>query len=344
MLTQTVGNRTYDYFSNVGVRDTGLAVGVAVGDTNSVYILARQHEQIADVSWDKTAVHAKVNKYFIGTTAGDEERDIEFGGYGSEPGSLIWPAGIALDREENVYVTDEWMNRISVFSSTGELLKVWGSEGTGSGQFNRPAGIAIDSDENVYVVDSLNHRVQKLTKDGECLTLFGEYGRQVGQFDSPWGIAVDKNGYIYVADHKNHRVQKLDPDGLCVASFGSYGTGDQELNRPSDVTIDPEGDVYICDWANNRVQIYEQEGEFIASLIGDAQTPSKWNQQAINSNIDVVKARRRVASLEPEWRLAFPVSVEFDETNSRIIIADSQRWRVQIYNKMLDYIEPQANL
>ena len=31
MLTQTVGNRTYDYFSNVGVRDTGLAVGVAVG-------------------------------------------------------------------------------------------------------------------------------------------------------------------------------------------------------------------------------------------------------------------------------------------------------------------------
>ena len=124
----------------------------------------------------------------------------------------------------------------------------------------------------------------------------------------------------------------------------SYGTGDQDLNRPSDVAIDPEGDIYICDWANNRVQIYEQEGEFIASLIGDAQIPSKWNQQAINSSIDVIKARRRVASLEPEWRLAFPVSVEFDEVNSRIIIADSQRWRVQIYNKMLDYIEPQANL
>ena len=49
-------------------------------------------------------------------------------------------------------------------------------------------------------------------------------------------------------------------------------------------------------------------------------------------------------SLEPEWRFAMPVGLAFDTKNSRLIVTDSQRGRLQIYNKLKDYLEPQFNL
>ena len=64
----------------------------------------------------------------------------------------------------------------------------------------------------------------------------------------------------------------------------------------------------------------------------------------MDANADVIKARRRAYSLEPEWRFALPRAVEFDEARGRLIVADTQRSRVQIYLKVKDYLEPQFNL
>jgi DNA-binding beta-propeller fold protein YncE len=322
----------------------GMAISVAFGSGDIIYVLSRQHEQLADVPWNKTAVHAKVGKYEVPDAPGSEELIFEFGKYGDGDGELVWPTGITTDSDENVYVSDEWLNRTSVYNPDGELLSTWGRAGTGNGEFNGAAGIAFGPDETLYVVDSLNHRVQKLSKDGTYIGQFGSPGTAEGQFNSPWGITTDVDGFVYVADHKNHRVQKFAPDGAYIASFGTYGTGRGELNRPSDVAVDPDGDVYVCDWANNRVQIFAPDGAFVTSLIGDAQRMAMWQQMMVDANADVIKARRRVYTLEPEWRFALPVGLEFDPHRSRIIVADTQRARVQIYNKLDDYIEPQYNL
>jgi DNA-binding beta-propeller fold protein YncE len=169
-------------------------------------------------------------------------------------------------------------------------------------------------------------------------------GSGQGELNSPWGIAVDQQGYVYVADHKNHRAQKFTPEGEFVAEFGSYGDGRGQLNRPSDVEVDPDGDVYVCDWANDRVQVFGPDGRFITSFIGDAQQLAKWHQATVDANMDVIKARRRVYSLEPEWRFALPTAVAFDTLHSRLLVADTQRGRLQIYNKVQDYLEPQFNL
>jgi DNA-binding beta-propeller fold protein YncE len=344
MLTQTVAGRTYDYDYNVGARNMGMAIGVAFGTGDAMYILSRQHEQLADVPWNKTAVQAKVGKYTIPDTPGGEELLFEFGQYGDSDGELIWPTGIAADSHENIYVSDEWLNRVSIYDSDGVLQSAWGKAGSGDGEFQGAAGIAFDPDENLYVVDSLNHRVQKFTKDGEYLGQFGGYGSDEGRFNSPWGIEVDKDGSVYVADHKNHRIQKFDSDGKHVMTFGSFGTDKGQLNRPSDVSVDPEGDVYVCDWANSRVQIFDKTGRFVTSLIGDAQDMAKWHKQQVDSNADVLKARRRVESVEPEWRFALPVGVDYDPSRNRIVVSDSQRWRIQMYRKVSDYVEPQRNL
>ena len=78
--------------------------------------------------------------------------------------------------------------------------------------------------------------------------------------------------------------------------------------------------------------------------IGDAQVLSKWGAQTVDANPDMAKARRRVRSLEPQWRFCFPTAVEFDPATDSIIIADSQRNRLQVYKKVRDYSDFQANL
>ena len=317
-----------------------IASACAAGD--KVYVLNRQFEEVLDVPWNKAALYAEVCSFIMPTTPGAEVYLGTFSKYGDGDGELIWPVGIAIDSDENIYIADEWMNRISIFTNSGHFLRNWSTQG--DGEVNRTSGIALDLNDDVYVVDSLNHRVRKFTKDGGYILQFGSFGDGPGELNAPWGVAVGDEGSAYVADHKNHRVQKFDANGEFVASFGSYGKGKGQLNRPSDVAVDPDGDVYVCDWGNDRVQVFASDGRFIASFIGDAQQLAKGHQQQVDANPDVIKARRRAYTLEPEWRFAMPTGVTFDVESSRLIVADSQRSRVQIYNKVKNYMEPQFNL
>ena len=108
--------------------------------------------------------------------------------------------------------------------------------------------------------------------------------------------------------------------------------------------MDPDGDIYVTDWANHRLCIFDKEGKPLTHLVGDAQVMSKWGQQSIDANPDMMKARRRVKSLEPQWRFCFPTAVDFDADSDSVIVADSQRNRLQIFKKVRNYSDFQANL
>ena len=93
--------------------------------------------------------------------------------YSFADGSLVWPTSLAFDKEWNVYVADEWLNRISIFSRDGEYLGKWGMPGDGDGELHGPSGLAFDQDDNLYLVDSLNNRIQKFTRNGQFLGQVG---------------------------------------------------------------------------------------------------------------------------------------------------------------------------
>ena len=139
-------------------------------------------------------------------------------------------------------------------------------------------------------------------------------------------------------------MQKLSPDGEAIASFGTSGAGRGQVSRPSGVAVDPDGDVYVADWANSRVQVYGSDGKFVTTFRGDAQELSKWAKMVVDVSSETIKRRREVRSLEPEWRLALPRSVAFDAGRNRLLIADTQRNRLQLYAKLRDYSEPQRNI
>ena len=354
MLTETVAGRTFDYSHNVGRgAQTGMGfnspVAMTISSDGTVFIANRGSESISNVGWNRTGVGQRISKVSLGSTWGEEDYIGEFSRYGNGDGQVIWPAGIAADGQGNLYVADEWLNRVSVFDTDGNYQRHFSTVQEGDSEVNGSCGIAISKDGTLFVSDGRSHQVRKFSTSGQHLGSFGSQGSGEGEFNSPWGITVDDAGYVYVADSGNHRVQKLTQDGQFVAQFGREGTKRGELHYPSDVAVDPEGDVYVCDWSANRwdrgrVHIFDADGNFLTSLVGDAQQLSHWAQMTVDANADYAKRRREVRSTEPEWTFAQPTAVEYDAANNRIIVADTQRSRIQIYNKLNRYLIPQLNL
>ena len=331
MLTTSAKGRAFDYNRVVGGRAFRGIVYATKGTGNDFFVVLRD------------TYGSDVVKLTIGPDIDDEEIVISFREVLEENFEGSWPS-CAVFNGTHLLVTDELRNIISVFTPEGDLIKTIGGPGNGEIQFDRPSGITIDSDNNVYIADTLNHRIQKFSPDLEFTQSWGEFGDAHGLLNAPWGICTDKDNFIYVSDHKNHRVQKFDSDGVFIMSIGEFGSSASNLNHPSDVSVDQSGDIYVADWVNNRVQIYDATGIHIAGLTGSAVELSKWQKQYVAASPDVHKARRRVSSLEPETLFALPTCVSFDDSKAQLLAVDSQRWRIQIFDKITNYSDPQFNI
>ena len=337
-----------------------MAIETVVGKRAWIYShhVGRSAEAGAGFSWPISIAAAKDGVFFVASRGSDTERTqriskvtvdqefiTEFGRRGNEEGQFDFLTAVALDRQENVYTADEYLHRITVFDKDGTLLNTWGEAGTGEGQLDGPSGLAFDQDENLLVVNSLNSRIQKFSKDGHYLSGFGRKGSAEGELDMPWGITVDNKGDIYVADWNNHRVQKFSADGDHLLTVGHGGPGSGSLRHPSGVAVDGDGDVYVVDWMNERVVIYNSEAKPLTHLSGDAIEVSKWAQQGLDANPDMVRRRRQVPNLEEQQKgFRMPVACAFDQEANRLVVCDTHRGRLQIYQKETNYVDPQGNL
>lgn len=333
MLTTVAAERVFHYSYCIGMYGmSGLGfwspLDFAFGANGVFYVISRG---------DSEALGPRISKCTV-----DHQFLDQYGGFGTGDGQFFWPVSIDVDREERLFVSDERLQRISIFDNAGKFLGKWGTPGSGDGELQGPSGIAFDQEDNLYIVDSLNSRVQKFTKDGKFLGKWGTPGSRDGELHMPWGICLDRQGDVYIADWKNHRVQKFSPEGAFLGTFSGSEAGVGALDHPTGVAVDSEGDVYVTDWNNHRLQVYAPDGTFLTSLIGDAQQPSPWAQTYIEANPDMVKARRRV-NLEPEWRFRRPVAVNVD-AQDRIFVLESARHRLQVYEKDKDMGDVSLNL
>jgi hypothetical protein len=258
----------FPYYTTLGMRRvTTACMDVALGGEGRFYAISRDDGQgglIRRSNWDDED---------LGTISGA----------GTEPGKLMWPVQLILDKNENLYVSDEGTHRISAFNRDGELLGHWGEAGSGPGQFEQPWGIHVDMFGDVYIGDWGNDRVQKLTADGKPLLSMGRSGSGDGELRRPAGVAVDEHGDIYVADRGNHRVLMFDKTGRYVEKFIGDATISKSgrkyilsnpkvlrgremttleiqkrLRGPASVRV--VGDLlYIPDFGSHRIQVYKKE-------------------------------------------------------------------------------------
>ena len=93
---------------------------------------------------------AEFNAHRIAIFSQKGERLQTFGSRGSGPGQFNCPCGVAVDINDNIYVTD-YNNHVQKFTRDGAFVKAVGQQGDKRDQFNCPIGIAVHPfSDNVY--------------------------------------------------------------------------------------------------------------------------------------------------------------------------------------------------
>ncbi|MDZ7968812.1 MAG: scytonemin biosynthesis PEP-CTERM protein ScyF [Nostoc sp. DedSLP03] len=191
------------------------------------------------VTFDKTG------NVYVGDFNG--ERILKFTPDGKQIGVIGGTLGTALGETQgvagirispvsgNIFLADQYNNRVQVLDPSGKPLYAFGSAGSGPGQLLQPIGIEVDDQENVYVADSINSRVQVFDKNGKFLTSYGQpaldasgklvpppaltgppFGNPLdltpGRFNWTGGTTL-KDGKLYVGDFFQGRVQVLNVEG-----------------------------------------------------------------------------------------------------------------------------------
>ena len=174
------------------------------------------------------------------------------------------PVGVAVDKDDNIYVSDYGNSSILKFNKEGKLMKVVGRKGTQPGEFSDASLIKVINDK-LYVCDRGNFRVQILNTELEYVNSFGCHGDGDGQFNRPIGIAQDGAGNLYVTDSFDNRVQIFDCNGQFLFAFSAKGVA-SKCTRPCRICVGSDQLVYVCDSDNNCVSVFQTRGEFVTSF------------------------------------------------------------------------------
>tara|TARA_B100001146_G_scaffold224868_1_gene244647 strand:+ start:888 stop:2453 length:1566 start_codon:yes stop_codon:yes gene_type:complete len=174
---------------------------------------------------------------------------------------ILWPHGMFVDADGNVWITDavgfganprpEMGHVILKFSPRGELLMTLGQPGVagdGEDTFRQPSDVLVAPNGNIFVVDGHgaagNNRVVKFSSDGTFIMEWGQTGSENGEFRDPHALAMDSQGRLYVGDRGNSRVQVFSQNGDHISTWTQFG-------RPSGLFITAADILYVADSESN---------------------------------------------------------------------------------------------
>ena len=195
-------------------------------------------------------------------------------------GMFIWPHGLDVDREGNVWVTDAVApqrtppgdgrgHQVVKFSPEGNVLMtlgVAGMPGSGPAHFTSPSDVVVAPSGDIFVADGHNedgnNRVVKFSKDGTFIKAWGRTGYGPGEFRTLHALAIDARGRLFVGDRANNRIQLFDQEGTFLAQWTQFG-------RPSGIFFDTRDQIYVADSESDDVQ---NPGWEMGIRIGDART------------------------------------------------------------------------
>jgi len=195
-------------------------------------------------------------------------------------GMFIWPHGIDVDSDGNVWVTDAVGqqniprgdtrgHQVVKFSPRGEVLMTLGTpgmEGSDHDHLTSPSDVAIASNGDIFVADGHNNtgnnRVMKYNSRGEFLMTWGQTGYGPGEFRALHALDIDPSGRVFVGDRSNSRIQIFDQQGTHITTWIQFG-------RPSGIAFDSNGLIYVADSESDDVQ---NPGWEIGIRIGEIET------------------------------------------------------------------------
>jgi sugar lactone lactonase YvrE len=199
-------------------------------------------------------------------------------------GMFIWPHGLHVDREGNVWGTDaagqdavamaakaggKFGHQVVKFSPDGKVLMRLGEAGVpGSDErhFISPSAVAVAANGDIFVADghgmNENNRIVKFSKDGKFIKAWGRTGYAPGEFRTLHALAIDARGRVFAADRGNNRIQIFDQEGKHLSTWLQFGT-------PSGIAFDDKDQIYVADSESDNVT---NPGFEQGIRIGDAKT------------------------------------------------------------------------
>jgi len=211
------------------------------------------------------------------------------------------PLGLAVDKNNSIYVSDPVLKMVLKFSPDGNLQATIGQDPP----LQNPVYLGLDeSRRRLFLVDSHRHQVLVYDLDSlKLITTVGKRGEKNGEFNYPVGIGVSRDGFFAVSDTGSCSVQIFSPDFKFVRRFGTEGTRPGEFVRPKGVAYDNEGHIYVVDAAFNNFQIFDSKGKVLMFLGSFGNKPGAFN---------------------------LPNGISVD-AKDRIIVSDQLNSRVQIF-------------
>jgi sugar lactone lactonase YvrE len=201
---------------------------------------------------------------------------LAWGKKGDKPGEFHSPIGIAINKKDEIFVTDLNNARLQKFDTDGKYL----------GGFDMPpdnpkrksslnGGIAVDDQGLIYLSFMGQHKIGVYTESGKLVREWGKRGKADGELDTPGGIVLAGDGTFYVADQGNNRIQRFTTDGKFLAKWGEHGPKPGQfdgLERPGNrfggphlLARDSLGRIYSTEGVLGRVQQFSPEGKPLAA-------------------------------------------------------------------------------
>ena len=220
-------------------------------------------------------------------------------------GKIVFPHGIHVDRDGNVWITDGNDNAPAAARGGGAGARGRGGDGAADGAAaagrgaGRGAGAAAaggaagaagrgaaaagaqaagaaggpPAGRALFTPNpnaTLGHQVWKFSPKGEVLMTIGKPGGAIGDdcCYQPNDVITNQKGEIFVAeghDTGTGRIRKFSKDGKLLKTWGSPGAGPGELSNPHALAFDSKGRLFVADRRNHRLSIFDQDGKFIAN-------------------------------------------------------------------------------
>jgi DNA-binding beta-propeller fold protein YncE len=193
---------------------------------------------------------------------------------------IVSPQCIAVDAQDNFYVTDSDAGKIFVFDAEGNYRRTIGALRGGEGMFKRPTGIVIDSAmQRIYVSDTWRQQVFVLDMEGSILQKIGKGGAAPGEFNFPTELRL-ANGELLVVDAMNFRVQRLHASGEASIVAGGAGDGSADMFRPKGIGLDSEHNLYVVDGLRDLIQVFNLQGQLLYYFGGTGNGPEEFQLPA----------------------------------------------------------------
>ncbi len=212
--------------------------------------------------------------------------------------SLAHPEGIYVDNVLNVYVADNYNQRIRKITPGGTISTLLGNGTTGytgdggpasAATMNKPNGIVLDTAGNMFITEWYNSVVRRVdavtgiitTVAGNGTSGYGGDGSSAtsAQLGTPGGACLDRDNNIYIPDYANHRIRKVSAaTGIIttIAGTGTNGyTGDggpataATLSHPVSICRDLWGNILWAEYGNNVVRKLNLTTGTISTIAGN---------------------------------------------------------------------------